>query len=294
MEHLRWKRSSHPDAGRYQCVAELGGRIVGVQLYFVQDVKVGDEILQVAPGTDFCVHPDFQRRGVRRAMYDHSFSTVEVGTALILTHDSDHPAMVRVEETGPLPRTAIANKIMVLEARTAASQRPQDSGHVRVDEVNAFDAGTDAFCVAASEPFQLIVMRSQRYLNWRYADKRAGMFTIYVAEERDALAGYVVASVSRGRGYIADLLVSPGRLDVAEALLRRALAGFARDGIGAAECWSMVHHAYLPAVLAAGFESKRRTRFLWTRPRGGRPERVTFARDPKARVHFLAGDTDLV
>lgn len=294
IDHLQWKRESDPEAEAYHCVAELEGRIVGVQLYIVQDVTVRGDVLRIAQGADFCVHPDYRGRGVRRAMYEHSFTTVEVGTPLILTIDSDHPAMRHINYVEPRKRVTFANKIHVLECDDAPMPGGLSNSGMRIRRVSEFDERTDAFCVEASGVFDLIVRRSQTYLNWRYADERAGTFLIYVADEGSNLIGYAVAGTAQGRACIADVLVLPGRSDVAAALLQRTVRDFRENGIGKVACWTMTHHPYQLALSTAGFNTKRRSLALLTRPRGDRPNSVTFADDPRAIVHIMAGDTDLV
>lgn len=294
VDHLRWKRLSHQDAANYHCVAEFGGRIVGAQLYFVQDIKVGPRILRSANGVDICVHPEYQRRGVRTAMMNFSRTTVERETPFLLTVDSGHPAMLHLVDKMGIETNYLANKLYVLECDVTSSRSDARDTPMRVRRVDAFDERTDDFCAEASEPFQLIVVRDRRYLNWRYADKRAGKFAIYLAEEADHLIGYVTASVSQGKGCIADLLVLAERVDAAEALLNRALSDFAGSSIRTAQSWSLMHHPYQAALSGAGFSAKRRTLALRTRPRAGRSNAVGFSGDPNALIHIMAGDSDLV
>jgi hypothetical protein len=87
-------------------------------------------------------------------------------------------------------------------------------------------------------------VRHRAYLNWRYADPRAGRYTIRVAEEKGELLGYVVPAVSRGKGFIADLLVLPGRLDVVAALVEDAAGHLAERGLSALRCWCAKRHPY--------------------------------------------------
>jgi GNAT superfamily N-acetyltransferase len=293
IDHLRWKRLSHPEAAEYNMVAELDGKIVGTMMYMVQDVKVGDCVLRSANGIDICVHPDYQGQGIRRAMVNFAWQGVEVKTPFLLMFLSEHPAMNHSTLKLGVERTSLANKVHAFECDVPASVVPAAPG-VPIRRVDTFDGRTDAFCAQASAPFQLIVARSRRYLNWRYADPRAGGFAIYVAEEGERLIGYAAARIGADKGYIADVLALPGRLDAVEALLSATLAGFAERSVSTIECWSPMHHAYRPVLDELGFTNMRRTIPVRTRARGRNPDPVTFADDPRAAIHIMAGDSDLV
>jgi GNAT superfamily N-acetyltransferase len=293
IEHLRWKKSLDPEAAEYNCVAVTDRRIVGAQFYWLQDTKVGGTVVRAAQGIDFCVHPDYQGRGIRTAMKVLAYETVELTTEFSLSVDGDHPAMVHMVEKTNDERFLMANKLNVLQCDVPRVSLPANNGAVRVRRVSHFDERTGGLCAEASAPFQLIVVRTRDYLNWRYADKRAGAYSICFAEEDGRLVGYATARSANGKGYIADLLALPGRTDAIGALLRHTLADFASEGAATAECWSFVHHPYQTTLSEAGFSTKRRTRPVRARPRGKNPDLVTFRDDPKALCHLTAGDCDL-
>jgi len=294
IDHLRWKKSNDPESAEYNCVAEADGRIVGTQSYWIQNLKIGERVVRNAQGVDFCVHPDYQGRGIRTAMKVLAYETVELTTAFSLSVDGDHPAMVHMVEKVNDERFELANKVNILLAPVPSTPRPDTTaGTIHVRRAPRFDERTDQLCAEASKPFQMIVVRTRDSLNWRYADPRAGAYAIYLAEEGQHLLGYAAARSAEGKGYLADLLVLPGRLDAAGALLRQALAGFAADGATTAECWSLVHHPYQAVLNEAGFSSKRRTRPIRARPRGKNADQVSFRDDPLALIHLTTGDCDV-
>jgi predicted N-acetyltransferase YhbS len=294
IDHLRWKKSNDPESAEYNCVAIADGRIVGAQAYWIQDVKIGARILRDAQGIDFCVHPDYQGHGIRTAMKKLAYETVELTTEFAISVDGDHPAMVHMVSKVNDERFELANKVNILDAPVPSRPRAHPApARLSVREAAQFDERADEFCSAASEPFQMIFVRTQASLNWRYADRRAGAYTIYLAEEGDRLLGYATARASEGRGYLADLLALPDRLDAARELLRAAFAGFASAAATTAECWSPIHHPYQAVLSEAGFSSKRRTRPIRARPRGATVDPVDFRDNPRALIHLSSGDCDV-
>ena len=116
----------------------------------------------------------------------------------------------------------------------------------------------------------------------------------WLAEEGATILGYAVARASHGVGYVADVLALPGRLDVVSSLLGQALTSETLGAVRRVECWSPVHHPYRRVLSELGFVEKKRTVRLRVVPRGERADPVVFRDDPRASIHVLAGDTDLV
>jgi GNAT superfamily N-acetyltransferase len=192
-------------------------------------------------------------------------------------------------------RRLFANQIDVLERTTVDAAAPADVPGVAIREVAAFDDRIEDFWRAASQPFDVAVVRSREYLNWRYADPRAGRFTILLAECDAQLIGYAVLSTSGDKGQIADLLVLPERRDVLQALLEAALTQLASSGASRVQVWSPLLHPYRDTFVTKGFNA---TRTMQGVTLGAyRPDlagALAILDDPRAAVHITAGDTDLV
>jgi hypothetical protein len=307
LEHLRWKISSPFGGARYTLAAELDGRIVGWHSYIFQQVVVEGCLLRGRQGTDSSVHPDYQRSRIKTEMRHLTMDNPRRDHQFTLGLASGHPAMKRIQQRwGRRARRYLANSIESLtlrggnaldQARTLLARwraAPQPPESVSIHQIASFDERVDSLWEAASPQFQVIVERRQHYLNWRYADPRAGNFRIMVAEEHGAIAGYIVTSSSRVRGFIADILVMPGRLDVVDMLVRHAVDNLQRPEIRDIECWTPRHHPYRRVLRARGFVHKRRTVPLACRVSQGANARMTCGDDPNAAVHITMGDTDIV
>src|SRR3972149_657783 len=112
--------------------------------------------------------------------------------------------------------------------------RAGGSGETR--GLERFPESADRLFEESRREFDWILVRSASYLNWRYVHPSAGRYGGRGAFPRDALTGYCVIRVGGPCAHIADLLVLPGRSDVADALVGDALQIAARSGAGAVVC----------------------------------------------------------
>jgi len=296
VEHLRWKLANHPDASRYHVVADAGTAIVGSRLFLVQDVLVGGRAFRARQEVDAAVHPDWQGRGVMSDMVRFANEAHGREPDLWYAVRSRHAAMLHLNESDDAE--AFFSKVSVVERRLDAADdanaHPPRAVGMTVQPVEVFDERVDALFAEASATFAFIVRRDRSYLDWRYADPRAGRYSITLAEEGERLVGYVVASVSHGQGAISDLLTLPGRDDVVASLLLDAEARLREAGVSAVECWSSPSHPYAQVLRQLGYLRKRRTIGLKFVPRGATREELAALGGRRARLHIMAGDTDLV
>jgi N-acetylglutamate synthase-like GNAT family acetyltransferase len=170
-----------------------------------------------------------------------------------------------------------------------------------VDTVNHFGPDVSGFFMQAAEDFDIVVVRDQDYLNWRYADMRAGAFSILLANHSAKIAGYLVLKTEGETKvcYIVDMLVSPERFDVANLLLVNALQHARRSNAIALHGWTLRDHAYSNAFKEMGFvelpvnRRDRKTRLILRKMCGSRDIDNVVTRK-NLRIHMMLGDTDMV
>ncbi len=146
----------------------------------------------------------------------------------------------------------------------------------------------------AAPDFDFALVRDAAYLRWRYLDPRGGEFTLLQAEHEGELLGYLAFALYEERCRIADLLVRPGRVDVASALVGEAVARAREAGPAAVACWLPAGHPYAEALRSHGFLDSGRDAGINYRPVRIDPAELDVLRDPAARVHITQGDMDIV
>ena len=290
VEHLEWKMASFPGLTEHHVVVECDDEIVGFRLAIVQPVLAGGRELLLHQGADSVVHPDHRGRNlmVRIKAYEAEVSGVAFDLRLI--GQSANPAMTHMRDRIGYPR--FANRIEVLSC--ARSDRPRDASAKMTREVALIDDRVDALWRSAGREFTFGVVRTAKYLNWRYCDSRAGGFVVRVAEQGDTMLGCEILCTRGNKGYIADLFVLPGREDVLRALLDEAFDHFAGTAVHTVECWIAETHPYRDALAASGFLRKRRLRAFGYMPLRTPVAELAFLGNEDATIHLMAGDVDWI
>jgi hypothetical protein len=289
IEHLSWKLSGELEAPRYTVVAEADGRLVGARPFLIWPTKVRGRVVRLRNGFDTCVHPDYQGSGLMTRMRAYCRERFQAEVDLHIGY-GEHPAFTSLRKREDM--RPFGNELDVLTLDLPV--RHSLARHAwQIEDVERFDRRMDAFFAIASEPFDFIVERSERFLNWRYADPRAGINRRRAASLAGELLGYTVLSASKGRAHIADVLALPGRLDVVAALVDDAIAYAMREQATALDCWLPDQHPYRGALIDRGFRHKRRLKPVYL-PLRLPPGDLAFLADRNAAVHFVLGDTDLV
>jgi hypothetical protein len=286
LDHLRWKMSSSAIARASGSVAETeDGRIIAVQLLFAQHVFVEGKRRHLIQGVDQCVHPDLQGRGVIRDLRRFAWPTFTRVFDMRIGITGQPALDVLRRREGSLP---IGNTIGVLSADVSGSRRGATT-----PSAHGIRAGDDRFAslaAEASQSFDFMVCRDSEYLQWRYK-RHGGDFTIREISEGGDMAGYAVTRLSSGRGHIVDLLALPGRLDIVDDVVREAMLDFGSAGVERAECWLPACHPYRSVLERHGYRLKRPLPMTYG---SFQDVNVSFMSAPDARIHFMAGDLDLV
>jgi GNAT superfamily N-acetyltransferase len=293
IDHLRWKLRSHPMSMPHHVVAEAGGRIVGGNTTIVKPLRAGARTLLSRATWDIAVHPEYRQLGVFAAMR-RVRESLDKDFDLMMGGMGRNPAVLRLRERIPQERVRFANEVVLLRVEGDAPASVVAPADVNIEPVTTFDQRFDDLWAQAVADFDFTVVRDSRYLNWRYGDPRAGCFTTWAAVEAGTVIGFVVQRVSHGRGYIADLLARPRRVDVVGALVGHALENLRDQGVSRVEAWSTAHHFYNVALMDCGFVAAKRPVAIDYRALRVPADTLDVLRDPHGRVHVAIGDTDLV
>ena len=95
------------------------------------------------------------------------------------------------------------------------------------------------------------------------------------------------------RAYLADLLALPDRGDVVAALARDAVEIARKNGAAVIDCWLPRRHPYRAALQRLGFLDHSDAGLSY-HPIQASDEDLAPLADPKGRLHYTLGDTDLV
>jgi hypothetical protein len=296
IDHLRWKISG-PASPLASFQGRIGGRLALATTAFAGWMLVAGKRQLRLVFTDHAVHPDFQGRGL--------YSRAVAYRQQVLRYRSDfamHERSASSRIGGPIANiaghTPLGNRVTALW-RVIARRSGSSAGAARTLRprgVDRFDPRFDALFAAAADSFDGISEGTSEFLSWRYGDRRGGKREVLVVEQPGdgRLLGYAVVRVAGRVGYLIDLLALPERPDAVEALVRSAVELAAASGAMVVKCWLPRRHPYRRQLRRAGFFDSRRDAGVGYHAVEASPDDLLPLTDPRARIHFTLGDTDLV
>lgn len=321
LEHLEWKMTPPGGDVRYHTVVTLDGDVVASKLRWVGRAQLRGDEYATASGADFAVKPAYQGRGLGRMIVDWERTgdraRGELAFDLAATNEIIRNSLgrkgklrrpLRVWSRPLSPRSFVSVQLRsggptrLMRAAAAAAHRASlgasrddEPTALQVVELEQFDQRTDALWSEVRGQFDFARTRDSTFLNWRYADPRAGRATILCAIEDDEARAYAVVRPARRSLNLADMLVHPGHPAAGVAVLRRAAALDRARGASSIIAWLPPAHPDEAALTAVGFVATRATMVNeYFTPRGpedssGLLEPFT---DPSLREHITIGDFD--
>ncbi len=153
-------------------------------------------------------------------------------------HSQSDPRLDRSVASAALPQAS------------ASRAGGQSSAVVRLE---AFDDRVDRLWERARRRDRAMVVREQRYLNWRYCQRPDATYILYGYERGPDLAGFLVARdtwyLGMRWGYLVDFLAPARSSEALTSLIRNALADFRENGAAAASCIAtdpLARRSFLP------------------------------------------------
>lgn len=312
-----WKMRDAP-WGSSAIIMEIESRIVGFVLHLHRRVLLNGVERVARDGCDLAIDPEFQGRGLYRVMHRAGDERFEDSFDFVFTYEthgaSKHLAPERNSRKfgnalrlywRPIDVARLTGRPFYSRgggirwhARLglAALRRAVRPGRRRrwsISRIARFDDRLDAFCDVATRPFALVHKRTAASLNWRFCDPRSGRFTAWLAEQDGAVVGYIVLSVKRQTGYIADLLALPGRLDVVDSLVGHAVRVLKTSEATTLRCRIPTVHPYTPVLRRHGLIPDP----AWSAGDTYRARRLDInalapLEDPNLPSHVMLGDSD--
>jgi GNAT superfamily N-acetyltransferase len=280
---LKWWHWAYKEipCGSKIWLAEHNGKIVGQFTLITANLKVGDDLVKAAQSIDESTHPDYRRQGIMSSLQRYAFDEgVKNSTNIFYGFPSDMAYSKDIKigyfEVSDMQKILgvlnweralkirISNKLLLKLCTIFASmsnnllRRASKVPVVRglsITQVSCFDERINEFWSRVSSQFQIIVIRSKDYLNWRYATVPDIKYSIYIAEKDGAILGYIVLRYHQEEykkvAVIYDLLAETE--DIAQCLLHTALEHCQRDGMDYISWVGIADKIYLRAFRKRGF-----------------------------------------
>lgn len=322
-DYLRWKLGPDGDAAiGDHIVVELDGRVVAVRLAWHAACRVGETACRWENSADMAVHPDFQGLGISRTLNAARLDRLIENGNLSFGAVSPNPQVRHMDQTPwdlrPLTiwtRTRSARSFaathyrsggvpQLVRAAAAFARQPRVRGVAEaelpgseVSDLERFDERTDLLWERARGEFDIVTERRAAYLNWRHLDPRGGATLALSARAPEGALGYAVFKADRDVVKVVDLLVEPGRIAVAAALLVAGVERLRGDGYRQFVCWLPTNHPYDAALRGAGFIATGTDAYIFAtrEQQDPRPPAIQALLDePATRFHVTMSDFDFI
>lgn len=317
-EHWLWKYRDNPVNDAAVCVAEDQQEIVSAAASVPSEMIIQGKPILAAQGTDLCTSPEYRGKGLIGKVSDCRDRLKEdLGVKLDYGFPNKASAYVSLEKRGfrqvPLKFVQYRYVINMDEffqgkvgkakwlgyAAIKAVRKTSSGSEIEVREEQRFGEEFRELFEKTAKTFDLLAARRPAYLNWRYADPRAGQFKIFSARRNSELVGYIVIGKRGSDAAVADLLVAPQESKALDALINRAIS-YAKE----IKAWSLLcllpkEHRYGRRFPAAGFLLEERytgdvkMSMIWKGP--DLDESVqNLLKNAELNCHITLGDTDWI
>ncbi len=288
VEHLRWKLHMHPRATESHIIAHIGERIIAVRPLWAHNIQIDGRLFLARQAVDRGVVQDYQKAGVMSGL------EVRMPATWHERFECTYSLRVGWQRINLTPGKNYIRSIDVVARPLDLSGQLAVPGDFSLRQIESFDERMDAFWAGACKPYRVIVARTKERLNYRFADPRAGVYRIVVAERGDSVLGYLITASRGETGVVADALVLPDKYDVLEALIEDAAKHLRLRGKTSLEFWRFPYHPYVATLEKAGFKEPRRTQGVNLRSLQERDDDFSFFSDQSQPAHYAPGDSDIV
>jgi GNAT superfamily N-acetyltransferase len=237
-------------------------RIVGFMGFILVLIKIQNTKYNLCWGYDFSVSPEYRGRGgkliAREATnFNCIFSGLPYPRVLILWKrviKSDFPVdifsfnhLVRpLSVRSLLGRMGVNSKWLynagnfLLKLCYRLFFNIKHSTSVKIEKIDHFDQRFDDFFNQAAEDYPIIIIRDQKYLNWRYANYPLHKYHILAASRAGRLCGYMILRCkeknSIKNGYLIDYLSAVNDHETLRALIFQAKLYFEQEAAQNIKC----------------------------------------------------------
>jgi GNAT superfamily N-acetyltransferase len=210
-------------------VARDGDRIIGFTGAMDFELWYHDRMYPATCTVDQAVLPAYQARSIGYLLLKPHYERDVIAFA----GDLNGPAQ-KMHEAMEVPYISNCYIMRRMTHPTDILTRWQDREYT-VDTVRAFDGRFNQLWLAAREGYEIVGVRNQAILKWRYENLPTRKFTTYTLCRKDELMGYIVTTTERAKGIapkgiLADFLFGRIAPEVISRFIAVVIGHLARKG----------------------------------------------------------------
>jgi len=321
-EYYEWKCYKNPILPGEMWLAEDGNTLVGIKSMTPKRIKILAAVVDGAETGDTFTHPDYQRRGIFTRLfkaakecgldaridfiyglpneisllgYERKLDYAQVPIKLhTLVKPLKSKQVLKIKLRSPLLAVVLSP---VIDAGSQAIFRIGMRGAAKSDVLiytePAFPEDIDTLWEQASKNYNVMLMRTKDYLDWRYVTN-PDTYSILIARNRDgAILGYMVIKIgfpdNIPTGFICDFLTIQDDPNVFKKLLSTALQDFCHRKVSFVFTRAVKGSLYYRILLWLGFLPRSRAPIVCYRNELGNQ-----VLGGHYKWHFTMGDSDSI
>ncbi len=290
-----WMYMNNPIGDSKIWVADHNGKIVGSRSVFLVKIKIGNETIMASQNSGLMTHPNYRRQGIFSTLEKKSFDQLKgdgIGITYSFPSSMSYPiymksglffnihalqTMIRPFNLENILKRRIKNKFLLKIYAVIGylfinmfyrTKKPPEVDDLTISQISSFDDRINDFWKKISNDYEIMVIRNKEYLNWRYVDVPNVEYTIYLAEERGEICGYIVlgcAEQDQLSGHIMDIIGPLNRPEIIHSLLSEAIKYFKEKKVDAIFCKMIADKIFYKIFRKNGFVPTRfitKSRFI--------------------------------
>jgi GNAT superfamily N-acetyltransferase len=319
----QWMYRDNPCGRGKICLADYDGQIVGQYAITPMMLKIGDDVVPGSLSLDTMTHPEYRRQRIFETLATAVYDEARRGGTCIVygfPNEFSYPGFISKLDWFYISTMRVAvkplnwrnslsmqigNRFLCRLGAVAgglaaklffrSTKTPVVEG-LTISQAARFDERVDDLWARVSHRYQVAVVRSREYLNWRYTGLQDADYLIYVAEKRGAVSGYLVmrcAQMQQARAAIIfDVLAETDT--IAQCLVARAVERSAQDNMDVVYWSSVGGRALAGAFRRNGFMSLPFLKSLRLCAYANSPSVSKELLQDSANWHVQMGDSDMM
>jgi len=280
----RWMYKDNPAGPARMGLAEQNGKIVGYCAILPMRLSIMGKIVLASLAVDKLTHPDHRRRGIYETLAKKVYAEAAgdgIRIVLGFPNQFSHAAIIEKldwfdianmqimlkplnwkDAIGLVAKNQYLGSIfspvasLLWDKTLHGRKKPDVIEGLTVKQVTSFDERFDILWNKVADQFQIMVLRNNNYLRWRYGAPEAN-YSIFIAEKDSEIWGYLVIK------YITDSGIKVGIIfdmvaqskDVLDPLIRKLIRDCQQNRVALIQYQLRANKVYRRVLQRNGFIS---------------------------------------
>ena len=274
-----WKYDANPfnlDGEPYILLLKDGSTVAAMLGSIPVRVAIMGNERRVGQTGDWVVHPAYRGRGLSGRLLSHCLVDIPLRFAwanaishraarATTAHSVPLAPLIKPLDVGRIVQRLTGNRWLSrwsgsltegIRGLTRRTHREPTVADVSVAEATTFGPGSDALWQQVRSDYPVMVVRDQRYLNWRFVERPDARYTVLIATREAELVGYLVLRLADQAGmrwgYLVDFLVQHKSPALLGLLVDAGIERLRQHGAAAISCRATMP-PYRQTIRSRGF-----------------------------------------